>query len=101
MRCRIYDTNCINPVYCDFNEACCAGDMDCKPDPMDRDTLIRIAQRKHNDAMETCRQHLLHAAKWIRDLRLPDEKIPELDLLARSLTDASVFVAEVKELDLG
>jgi hypothetical protein len=51
--------------------------------------------------METCRQHLLHAAKWIRDLRLPDEKIPELDLLARSLTDASVFVAEVKELDLG
>lgn len=100
MKCRIYDTDCINPVFCDLYDACCAGDMDCKPDPMDRDTLIRIAQKKHDDAIETCRQHLQHAATWIRDLKLPDEKIPEIDLLVRSLIDASVCVAEVKELDL-
>jgi hypothetical protein len=72
-----------------------------EPGAMDKETLIRIAQRKHDDAMETCRRHLLHAAAWIRDLRLEDENVPELDLLARSLTDASAFVTDVKELDLG
>jgi hypothetical protein len=50
--------------------------------------------------METCRKMLISSARWIKELRLPEEKIPELDLLARSLTDASVYVSEVSELDL-
>jgi hypothetical protein len=71
-----------------------------EPGAMDRETLIQIAQRKHDDAMETAKQHLLAAARWIRDLRPSDGKVPELDLLARSLTDASACVSELKELDL-
>jgi hypothetical protein len=31
-RCRIYNTVCINPTYCDARDACCAGDPDCKPE---------------------------------------------------------------------
>jgi hypothetical protein len=31
VRCRIYDTACINPTYCDEKDACCAGDMNCAP----------------------------------------------------------------------
>lgn len=30
-RCRVYDTECINPSYCDAHDACCAGDPDCVP----------------------------------------------------------------------
>jgi len=30
MRCRIYDTACINPSYCDAHDACCAGDPNCQ-----------------------------------------------------------------------
>jgi len=71
-----------------------------EPGTMDNETLIKIAQRKHDDAMETCRRHLIRAADWIRGLRVPGENIPELELLARSLTDASVYVSEVKDLDL-
>jgi len=143
MKCRIYDTDCINPRFCNERDACCAGDPECRPecsycyseiDPntchcgsatedhtaysghnpvpmgcichllnepgaMDKETLIRIAQRKHDDAMATAKAHLLAAARWIKELRLPEEKIPELDLLARSLTDASVYVSEVSTLD--
>jgi hypothetical protein len=29
-RCRIYDTACLNPGYCDARDACCAGDPDCR-----------------------------------------------------------------------
>ena len=32
LRCRIYDTPCVNPAYCDARDACCAGDPDCKPE---------------------------------------------------------------------
>ena len=28
--CRVYDTTCINPSYCDERDACCAGDPDCR-----------------------------------------------------------------------
>ena len=31
-RCRINDTVCLNPAYCDARDACCAGDPDCKPE---------------------------------------------------------------------
>ena len=31
-RCRIYDTACLNPSYCDARDACCAGDPNCKPE---------------------------------------------------------------------
>ena len=31
MICRIYDTACLNPSYCNARDACCAGDPDCKP----------------------------------------------------------------------
>lgn len=31
-KCRAYDALCINPKYCDANNACCAGDMSCTPD---------------------------------------------------------------------
>ena len=30
-RCRVYDSECINDAYCTANDACCAGDPDCKP----------------------------------------------------------------------
>ena len=30
-RCRVYDTDCINPSYCNARDACCAGDPDCQP----------------------------------------------------------------------
>lgn len=60
---------------------------------------IRFAQMQHDAAMETCRMTLRRAADNIRRMQ-PERRIPELDLLARSLTDASVYVAEVKELDL-
>ncbi len=30
-RCRVYDTACINPSYCDARDACCAGDPNCVP----------------------------------------------------------------------
>jgi hypothetical protein len=33
-RCRVYDTACLNPAYCDARDACCAGDPDCKPEPV-------------------------------------------------------------------
>lgn len=36
VRCRIYDVACINPIYCDARDACCAGDPDCVP-PSDRE----------------------------------------------------------------
>ncbi len=29
-RCRIYDSPCLNPTYCDARDACCAGDPECK-----------------------------------------------------------------------
>lgn len=29
--CRVYDTECINPTFCDARDACCAGDPDCTP----------------------------------------------------------------------
>ena len=29
-RCRLYDTPCLNPAYCDARDACCAGDPACK-----------------------------------------------------------------------
>ena len=29
-KCRVYDTACINPSYCDARDACCAGDPDCR-----------------------------------------------------------------------
>jgi len=29
-RCRVYDALCINPIYCDARDACCAGDPDCR-----------------------------------------------------------------------
>lgn len=32
-RCRVYDALCINPIYCDARDACCAGDPDCKEVP--------------------------------------------------------------------
>ena len=31
-RCRVYDAACINPSYCDARDACCAGDMNCRPE---------------------------------------------------------------------
>ena len=31
-KCRIYDTGCINPRYCNEHDACCAGDMNCRPE---------------------------------------------------------------------
>ena len=31
-RCRIADTLCINPAYCEARDACCAGDPNCLPD---------------------------------------------------------------------
>lgn len=31
-RCRIYDTDCINPHYCDARGGCCAGDPKCRPE---------------------------------------------------------------------
>jgi len=31
MKCRVYDTTCINPNFCQLRAACCAGDMACKP----------------------------------------------------------------------
>jgi len=31
-RCRVNNTACINPSYCDARDACCAGDPDCKPE---------------------------------------------------------------------
>lgn len=31
IRCRIYDTACVNPTYCADRDACCAGDMNCVP----------------------------------------------------------------------
>ncbi len=37
-RCRIYDTACINPSYCDAHDACCAGDMNCKPSAKPEET---------------------------------------------------------------
>ena len=30
-RCRVYDTDCLNPAYCAAHDACCAGDPACKP----------------------------------------------------------------------
>ena len=30
-RCRVYDTACINPSYCDARDACCEGDPACTP----------------------------------------------------------------------
>lgn len=29
-RCRVYDTACINPIYCAAHDACCAGDPACR-----------------------------------------------------------------------
>jgi hypothetical protein len=29
-RCRVYDTACMNPIYCDQRDACCAGDPECR-----------------------------------------------------------------------
>lgn len=29
-QCRVYDALCINPIYCDARDACCAGDPDCR-----------------------------------------------------------------------
>jgi hypothetical protein len=29
-KCRVYDTACSNPNYCDGRDACCAGDPDCR-----------------------------------------------------------------------
>jgi hypothetical protein len=63
------------------------------------DDFIRFAQMQHDAALETCRLTLRRAADNIRRMQ-PEQRIPELDLLARSLTDASVFVGEVKELNL-
>ena len=31
-RCRVYDAACINPSYCAARDACCAGDMSCRPE---------------------------------------------------------------------
>ena len=31
MKCRAYNTSCINPNFCEPRGACCAGDMACKP----------------------------------------------------------------------
>lgn len=31
VQCRVYDAACLNPIYCDARDACCAGDPDCVP----------------------------------------------------------------------
>lgn len=30
MKCRVYDSPCIHPAYCAEQDACCAGDPNCK-----------------------------------------------------------------------
>lgn len=35
--CRVHDTACINPIYCDARDACCAGDPDCMPSDRGKD----------------------------------------------------------------
>jgi len=45
-RCRIYDTPCINPAYCDKYDACCAGDMNCKPPMTTEDIETIVSQIK-------------------------------------------------------
>lgn len=66
---------------------------------MTTDDFVRFAQMQHDAAMETCRLTLSRAADNIRRMQ-QTPRIPELDLLARSLTDASACMADLKELDL-
>ena len=49
LTCRIYDTYCINPLYCNDADACCAGDMRCVPIAQERRALSeRIAALEAN-----------------------------------------------------
>jgi hypothetical protein len=48
MKCRVYETDCINDRFCRAREACCAGDMSCVPLSVDElsaalDEVCKIA----------------------------------------------------------
>lgn len=36
-RCRVYDTACMNPSYCNARDSCCAGDPACRAEVAWRD----------------------------------------------------------------
>lgn len=58
MKCRIYDTNCINPRYCDEHDACCAGDPDCRPEvTIDAEYFLKL-KRAIFDLIELNNKHL-------------------------------------------
>lgn len=55
MKCRIYDTACINPRYCDERDACCAGDMNCRPEvTIDAEYFLKL-KRSLFELIEVCK----------------------------------------------
>jgi hypothetical protein len=60
VKCRVYDTECINDRFCRARDACCAGDMECVP-------------LKVDDLSTALDKACAIALEWI-ELGIPDEE---------------------------
>jgi HEPN domain-containing protein len=90
MKCRIYDTNCINPRYCDERDACCAGDPDCRPEvTIDAEYFLKL-KRAVFELVELAQQQVLAS---------PDEESKETWYTIRNAKE--LIRCTVQECGLG